>query len=68
MVYCNIGFCYDCSIYIAYVILKPPFLSEQEAITEAISTIGFANEIGFERISLEPMTIHGYTSKRLERL
>ena len=46
---------------LAYVILKPPFLSEQEAITEAISTIGFANEIGFERISLEPMTIHGYT-------
>lgn len=46
---------------LAYVILKPPFLSESESITEAISTIGFANEIGFERISLEPMTIHGYT-------
>ena len=46
---------------LAYVILKPPFLSEQESIEEAVKTIHFANDIGFSRISLEPMTIHGFT-------
>ena len=46
---------------LAYVILKPPFLTEQESIEEAVETIHYANEIGFSRISLEPMTIHGYT-------
>lgn len=46
---------------LAYVLLKPPFLTEKESIIEAIATIEYANSLGFKRISLEPMSIHGYT-------
>ncbi|MCI9182026.1 MAG: hypothetical protein HFG90_02070 [Acholeplasmatales bacterium] len=46
---------------LAYILLKPPFLTEREAIIEAISTVKYANELGFKRISLEPMSIHGFT-------
>lgn len=46
---------------LAYVLLKPPFLTEQEAINEAVDTLHFAANIGFERISLEPLSIHQYT-------
>lgn len=46
---------------LAYVLLKPPFLGEQEAIDEAVDTIHFAVEIGFSRISLEPLSIHCYS-------
>jgi len=45
----------------AYVALKPPFLTEREAIDEAVNTAHFASEIGFTRISLEPMSIHPYS-------
>jgi len=48
-------------IPLAYVLLKPPFLTEQEAIDEAVKTAHFAAEIGFLRISFEPMSIHAYT-------
>lgn len=46
---------------LAYVLLKPPFLTEHEAIEEAVSTAHFAKDIGFKRISFEPMSIHFYT-------
>ena len=46
---------------LAYIVLKPPFLSEGEAVEEAIATIRLANEIGFDAISLEPLSIHKYT-------
>lgn len=46
---------------LAYVLLKPPFLTEQESIEEAVATAHFAADIGFERISFEPMSIHRYT-------
>lgn len=46
---------------LAYIILKPPFLSESEAINEAVDTAHFVADIGYERISLEPMSIHQYT-------
>ena len=46
---------------LAYVLLKPPFLTENEAIGDAVNSIIYANKIGFERISLEPMSIHKYT-------
>lgn len=46
---------------LAYVLLKPPFLTEKEAIDEAVSTAHFAANIGFFRISFEPMSIHPYT-------
>ncbi len=46
---------------LAYVLLKPPFMSESEAIEEAITTIQVAHEIGFDAVSLEPASIHRYT-------
>jgi radical SAM enzyme (TIGR01210 family) len=46
---------------LAYVLLKPPFLTELEAIEEAVETSHFAADIGFDRISFEPMSIHNYT-------
>lgn len=46
---------------LAYVLLKPPFLTEMEAIEEADATAHFAADMGFHRISFEPMTIHNYT-------
>lgn len=46
---------------LAYVLLKPPFLTEIEAIEEAEKTVRFAAEAGFSRISFEPMSIHAYT-------
>jgi archaeosine synthase beta-subunit len=46
---------------LAYVLLKPPFLNEAEAIEEAVATAHFAERIGFNRISFEPMSIHTFT-------
>lgn len=46
---------------LAYVILKPPFLTEGEAITEAVRTIYSAQKLGFDSISLEPMSVHKYS-------
>lgn len=46
---------------LAYVLLKPPFLTENEAIDVAIQSIVSATEMGFQRISLEPMSIHRFT-------
>ena len=46
---------------VAYVILKPPFLTEKESIDEAIETINFADQIGFDAVSLEPVSIHAYS-------
>ena len=46
---------------LAYVLLKPPFLTEQESIDEAVKTAHFAESIGFSRISFESMSIHSVT-------
>lgn len=46
---------------LAYVLLKPPFLTEIEAIDEATAAAHFAHQIGFSRISLEPMSVHPYS-------
>lgn len=46
---------------LAYILLKPPFLTEGEAIQEAIDTLHYAYKIGFKRFSLEPMSLHKYT-------
>ena len=46
---------------LAYVLLKPTFLTEKEAIDEAIKTIKKAFEIGFDRVSLEPLSIHQWS-------
>lgn len=39
-----------------YVLLKPPFLTESEALTDAIATIGFAAEFS-ATISLNPVSV-----------
>ncbi len=46
---------------LAYVLLKPPFLTEDEAIKEATETIQEAKQIGFDAVSLEPASIHRFT-------
>lgn len=46
---------------LAYILLKPPFIGEAEAIDEAVETAHFAAESGFSRISFEPMSVHSYT-------
>lgn len=47
--------------FLAYVLVKPPFLTESEAITDAILTINFASRIGVEAIYLEPICIQDFT-------
>lgn len=46
---------------LAYVLLKPPFLTEYEAIEEAVKTINKAFDIGFDAVSLEPVSIHEWS-------
>lgn len=46
---------------LAYVLLKPPFLTEREAISEACATIEFAFDIGFSIVSLEPVSVQDFT-------
>ena len=43
---------------LAYVLLKPPFLTEREAIDDAIATIQTAEDLGFDAVSLQPTTLH----------
>lgn len=46
---------------LAYVLLKPPFFSELDAVRDAESTIEFAFECGFDAVSLEPVSIHNFS-------
>lgn len=46
---------------LAYVLIKPPFLTEHEAIQEAIETVKYAFEVGFDAVSIEPVSIHDYS-------
>jgi radical SAM enzyme (TIGR01210 family) len=46
---------------LAYVILKPPFLTEKEGIEEAIKTIDECFKVGVDSVSLEIMSIHEFT-------
>ncbi len=45
----------------AYVLLKPPFYSELEGISDAISSISTAFSLGVDTVSLEAMTVQKYT-------
>lgn len=42
---------------LAYVLLKPPFLSEQAAIDDAVSSIHWAFDHGVDVVSLEPVSV-----------
>jgi radical SAM enzyme (TIGR01210 family) len=44
-----------------YVLVKPPFYSEMEAIEDAVGTIRTAFSLGASRVSLEGMTRQRYT-------
>lgn len=44
-----------------YVLVKPPFLTEAEAIEDAVSTIRFAHQMGANIVFLEPVSIQDYT-------
>jgi radical SAM enzyme (TIGR01210 family) len=42
----------------AYVLLKPPFLTERDALLDAISTVQQARALGVTTISLNPVNVH----------
>jgi radical SAM enzyme (TIGR01210 family) len=44
-----------------YVLLKPPFLSEREAIEDSVETIKTAFSMGADVVSLEAVTVQRYT-------
>nr|VFK30014.1 MAG: hypothetical protein BECKMB1821I_GA0114274_101313 [Candidatus Kentron sp. MB]VFK75018.1 MAG: hypothetical protein BECKMB1821H_GA0114242_101414 [Candidatus Kentron sp. MB] len=46
---------------LAYVLIKPPFLNESQAINDAINTIEYAFEIGFDAVCLEPFSVAPHT-------
>jgi radical SAM enzyme (TIGR01210 family) len=46
---------------LAYVLLKPPFLTESEAIEEAVKAIHFAFENGADVVSLEPVSVQDFS-------
>ena len=45
----------------SYLLLKPPFYSEREAIADAVDSIRTAFSLGVETVSLEAMTVQKYT-------
>jgi len=48
-------------IALAYVLLKPPFLSEREAIEEAVESVAYAFEIGFDEVYVQPASVHEWS-------
>jgi radical SAM enzyme (TIGR01210 family) len=50
---------------LAYVLLKPPFLNETEAIEDTISTIELSLEIGAAVVSIEAVSIQHFTTVSL---
>ena len=45
----------------SYILLKPPFFSEKEAILDSIRSIETAFSLGVKTVSLEAMTVQKYT-------
>jgi|GEM_PF-274940 len=46
---------------LAYVLVKPPFLLESEAIEDAARTVAYAFDNGARAVSLEPVSVQDYT-------
>lgn len=46
---------------LAYVALKPPFLSELDAIQDTENTIKHAFEMNFDAASIEPISVHTFS-------
>ena len=45
----------------SYILLKPPFFSEKEAIADSVQSIETAFSLGVGTVSLEAMTVQKYT-------
>lgn len=45
----------------AYVLLKPPFLTEKMALEDAKKTISYCGEIGVSTVSVNPVNVQKYT-------
>ncbi len=45
----------------AYVLLKPPFLTERMAIEDAEQTISYCGEVGVSTVSINPVNVQKYT-------
>lgn len=45
---------------LAYVLIKPSFLTESEALEDAIKSVKYAFEVGVQIVSLEPINIGEY--------
>lgn len=46
---------------LAYVLVKPPFLTEAEGISHAIDTVNAAAGMGFDAVSIEPVSVHEWS-------
>lgn len=46
---------------LTYVLIKPPFLSEQDGYNEAVKTASFAFDSGTDVVSFEPVSVQDYT-------
>jgi hypothetical protein len=46
---------------LAYVILKPPFLNEAQAVRDTVNTIYYALSVGTDAVSVEPIGIEPHT-------
>jgi radical SAM enzyme (TIGR01210 family) len=46
---------------LAYILLKPSFLTENEALEDTLSTISYAFQIGVDAVSIEPISPGTYT-------
>jgi radical SAM enzyme (TIGR01210 family) len=50
---------------LAYVILKPPFLTEREALAQAAESVAYAFEIGFDEVYVQAASIHEWSLSEL---
>lgn len=52
-------------IALAYVILKPPFLSEKEAIEDAVASTKYAFDLGFDEVYVQAASVHEWSLSEL---
>src|SRR5580692_2917503 len=46
---------------LSYVLVKPSFLTEKEALDDSIETVKFAFRVGVDAVSIEPISLGTYT-------
>ena len=52
-------------IALAYIILKPPFLSEKEAIDDAVASTKYAFDLGFDEVYVQAASVHDWSLSEL---